>query len=327
MALEELAKIRPDIAKLKEEDAQLDQKAAQEFALKKGVSIDDALELKGDLKLINELYRFIDEYTANYKNKSIPNEVKFEQIDAGGVPAEWVITPKAKDTKQVIFYLFSGGYMWGSIRTRRFVPYLLGKETNLRCLIIGYRLAPEHPFPAALDDSFAAYKWLLSTGITSNNIIIAGASAGGGLAVATMVKLKELGLPLPTAGVLLSPWADLACKGESLETNVKFSPFGPVLVEIMANAYLNGEEPTNPYASPIHADLKGLPPLLIHVGSIEILLDDSISLAKQAKSAGVDVTLEIWEGMPHVFHNFGDKIPDSKNAIEKINRFVQRNLV
>lgn len=327
MALEELAKIRPDVAKLKEENALLDQKAAQEFALKKRVSIDDALEFKGDLKLINELYRYIDVYTANYKNKSIPNEVEFEQIDAGGVPAEWVITPNAKDAKQVIFYLFSGGYMWGSLRTRRFIPYLLGKETNLRSLIIGYRLAPEHPFPAALEDSISAYKWLLSTGITSNNIIIAGASAGGGLAVATMVKLKELGLPLPASGVLLSPWADLACKGESLKINAKYSPFGPIIVEIMANAYLNGEEPTNPFASPVYADLKGLPPLLIHVGSIEILLDDSISLAEQAKLAGVDVTLETWEGMTHVFHNFGKNLPDSKEAIEKINKFIQNIMI
>lgn len=326
MALEELAKIRPDVAKLKEEDALLDQKAAQEFSLKKGVSIDDALEFKGDLKLINELNRYIDEYTANYKNNLIPDDVKFEQVEAGGVPAEWVITPSAKNTNQVILYLFGGGYMWGSIRTRRTIPYLLGKKTDMKCLLIGYRLAPEHPFPAALKDSIAAYKWLLSIGITSNNIIIAGASAGGGLAVATMVKLRELGLKLPAAGILLSPWADLASKGESLKTNVKFSPLGPVIVKIMADAYLNGEEPTNPYASPIYADLKGLPPLLIHVGSIEILLDDSISLAKHAKSAGVDTTLEIWEGMPHVFHNFGDKIPDSKKALESIKNFTKKHL-
>jgi len=326
MAVEEISKIRPNLAKLVEKNNLLGEKAAKEFALKKGVDIKDAIELKGDLKLINKLYRYIDKYTSVQKNKSIPDDVKFKKIDANGVSTEWIITPKAKDT-HIIFYLFSGGYMWGTIETRRFIPYLLGRATKLRCLNIGYRLAPEHPFPTALEDSITAYKWLLSTGITSNNIIIAGASAGGGLAVATMVKLKELGFPLPAAGVLLSPWADLACKGESLKTNTKYSPFGPILVEIMANAYLNGEEPTNPFASPVYADLKELPPLLIHVGSIEILLDDSISLAKQAKGAGVDVTLEIWEGMTHVFHNFGDNLPDSKKAIENINKFIQKNLI
>ncbi len=326
MAVEEISKIRPDLAKLIEKNNLLGEKAAKEFALKKGINIDDAIELKGDLKLINELNRYIDRYTSFEKNKSIPSDVIFEKIDANGVPAEWIITPKSKN-KQIIFYLFSGGYMWGSLETRRFIPYLLGRATKLRCLNIGYRLAPEHPFPAALEDSVNAYKWLLSTRINSNNIIIAGSSAGGGLAIATMLRLRDLGLQLPTAAVLLSPWVDLTCKGESLKTNAKFSPFGPILVKIMANAYLNKEKSTNPFASPVFADLKGLPPLLIQAGSIEILLDDSISLANNAKSAGVSVDLEIWKGMTHVFHNFGDDLSDSKNALKNISKFIQKNVI
>ncbi len=326
MAVEEISKVRPDLAKLVEKNNLLGEMAANEFALKKEVDIKDAIELKGDLKLINKLYRYIDKYTSVQKNKSIPDDVKFEKIDANGVPVEWIITSNTK-SKQIIFYLFSGGYMWGSLETRRFIPYLLGRATKLRCLNIGYRLAPEHPFPAALENSVNAYKWLLSTGIHSNNIIMAGASAGGGLTIATMLKLKELGLPLPTAGILLSPWADLTCKGESLKTNAKFSPFGPILVQIMANAYLNKEKPTNPFTSPVFADLKGLPPLLIQAGSIEILLDDSILLADKAKSAGVSVNLEIWEGMTHVFHNFGDNLPDSRIALKNISKFIQKNLI
>lgn len=326
MSVEEISKIRPDVAKLVEKNNLLEERAVEEFTLKNKLDISDAVELKGDLKLINELYRYVDDYTSIHKNKSIPNWVKFEKIDADGVPAEWVMTPNSNNT-QVLFYLFSGGYMWGTIKTKRFIPYLLGSATKLHCLNIGYRLAPEHPFPSALEDSINAYRWLLSTGINSNNIIIAGASAGGGLAIATMLKLRELALPLPSAAVLLSPWVDLAAKGESLKTNAKFSPYGPILVKIMANAYLNGEKPTNPYASPVYANLKGLPPLLIQVGSIEIFLDESISLAEVAKSVGVDVTLEIWEGMPHIFHKFGDDLPDSKKAIEKIDKFIQKNLV
>lgn len=326
MAVAEIAKIRPDVAKLVEKENLLVEKAAEEFALKKGVSIDDALELKGNLKLIIELYRYLDKYISSHQNKLIPNDVKFEQIDAGGVPAEWIINPGVKN-KQLIFYLFSGGYMLGTSETRRFIPYLLGRETKMRCLNISYRLSPEHPFPAPLEDSINTYKWLLSTGISSNYIIMAGASAGGGLAIATILKLRDLGLPLPIAAVLLSPWVDLTCSGESLKTNAKFAPLGPNIVEIMANAYLNEEDPKNPFASPLYADLRGLPPLLIHAGSIEILLDDSISLAEQAKSAGVNVTLEVWEGMPHVFHNFGDDLPDSKKAIANISKFIQNNLI
>ncbi|MFX1311711.1 MAG: alpha/beta hydrolase [Promethearchaeota archaeon] len=326
MALEEIAKIRPDLAKLIEKDNLQVQKAAKEFALKKRVDIKDAFELKGDLYLINELYRYIDKYTAIQQNKSIPHDVKIEKIDANGVPAEWIVVPDSK-IRGVIFYLFSGGYMWGSLETRRFIPYLLGRETKLHCLNIGYRLAPEHPFPAALEDSIKTYKWLLSTGISSNDIIIAGASAGGGLAVAIMLKLRDLGFELPTAAVLLSPWADLTCKAESLKTNSKFSPFGPNIVKIMAKAYFDNEKPTNPFISPVFADLHGLPPLLIQAGSIEILLDDSISLAERARSAGVSVDLQIWEGMNHVFHNFGDELPDSIKAIGKINKFIQNHLV
>jgi len=326
MAVEEISKIRADLAKLVDRNNRLSEKAAREFALKKGIDIKDAIELKGDLKLINELYRFIDKYTSIQKNKSIPSNVKFEKINANGVPAEWIITPNAKN-KQIIFYLYSGGFMWGSLETRRFIPYLLGRATKLRCLNIGYRLAPEHPFPAALEDSVNAYKWLLSTGINSNNIIIAGSSAGGGLSIATMLKLRDLGFQLPTAAVLLSPWVDLTCEGESLKTNAKFSPFGPILVKIMAKTYLNKEKSTNPFASPVFANLKGLPPLLIQAGSIEILLDDSISLASKAKSAGVSVDLEIWKGMIHVFHNFGDDLSDSKNALKNISKFIQKNII
>ena len=213
----------------------------------------------------------------------------------------------------------------GRLETRKWSAYLLGQASKLRCLNVEYRLAPENPFPAALEDSIKAYRWLLSMGIKSKSLIIGGGSAGGGLAVATLLKLKELNIPLPAAVVLLSPWVDLSCQGKSLKTNAKYEPLLASIIRICAEAYAHGTPKKDPFLSPIYGNLKGLPPMLIQVGNLEILLDENILLAERAKSMSVDVTLEIWEDMIHGFQDFGDELSESQQALERIGIFIQKH--
>jgi phosphinothricin tripeptide acetyl hydrolase len=191
-------------------------------------------------------------------------------------------------------------------------------------LLPDYRLAPEHPFPAAVDDAVAAYRWLLDRGQTPERMVLAGDSAGGGLTVATLLALRDRGLPLPAAGVCISPWVDLTLSGASYDAKAATDPIvtrdG---VTEMARAYLGQTEARTPLASPLFADLSGLPPLLIQVGSEEVLLDDSVALAKRAKTAGVDATLEIWPSMIHVWHWFLPMLDEAQAAIDVIGAFVQ----
>ncbi|TFF97273.1 MAG: alpha/beta hydrolase [Promethearchaeota archaeon] len=325
---EEQLEIPPDLAKLIAIKNSMNEKALEEFTEKKsreGISVSEALK-NNDFKQIIELSRYQTKYIALNMYGPLPGNVKCELTDADGVAAEWITNPNVV-TDQILFHLFGGGYVMGTLETRRRNPFLLGRESKLRCLNIGYRLAPEHPFPAALDDSIKAYRWLLSAGVAPENIVFSGASAGGGLAIATLLKLRELGVPLPAAAVLLSPWVDLALTGDSLKTNAKFEPnITKGMLRGCAMAYLRGKEPKNPLASPLYADLKGLPPMLIHAGSIEVLLDDSVRLAEHAKASGVEVNLEVWEGMTHVFQSYGDSLTDSRQAIENIGKFIQKTL-
>lgn len=318
--------ISPDLAKLLAKKNSLSERALDEFTEKEsreGVSVSEGLK-NNDFKLMIELSRYQSEYVNLHAYEPFPNDVKFKQIDADGVPAEWIINPDVSD-RPILFYLFGGGYVMGTLKIRRRIPFLISRMSKLRCLNIGYRLAPEHPFPAALEDSIKAYRWLLSTGIAAENIILTGASAGGGLAIATILKLRELGVPKPAAAVLLSPWVDLALTGDSLKTNAEFEPNVTIpILRNLANAYLQGEDPKHPLVSPIYTNLEGIPPLLIQAGSVEVLLDDSVRLAEHAKAAGVDVTLEVWEGMTHVFQTFGDALPKSRQAIENIRQFIQK---
>jgi acetyl esterase/lipase len=257
--------------------------------------------------------------------QKLPEDVKCEPVDAGGVPAEWITTPGVVG-RWVILYLHGGGYVGGSISTHRDLAARISRVSKARVLIIDYRLAPEHPFPAALEDAVAAYRWLVSTnGISPDNLIIAGDSAGGGLTVASLVKLRDEGIALPAAAICLSPWTDLGCTGESMKTKAKSDPFiTPRDGEFMANLYLKGADPCNPLASPLYADLQGLPPILILVGTSEILLDDSVRLANRAKATGVDVKLDIWKDMIHVFPAFAAVAPEGRQAIERIGEFIQK---
>ena len=255
----------------------------------------------------------------------VPDDVTREPVDAGGVPAEWIAAP-GTDADRIIYYLHGGGYAIGSINTHREMISRLSRASGARALAIDYRLAPEHPFPAAIEDATTAYRWLLSTGVDPARVVIAGDSAGGGLTVATLISLRDAGDPLPAAAVCLSPWVDLEMTGDSMTTKAEADPM-ITQKDVLegAQAYLNGADPRAPLASPIHADLSGLPPLLIHVGTAEVLLDDSTRLAERARSAGVDVTLEPWDDMIHVFQFFASMLPEAQQAIDRMGEFVRQH--
>jgi monoterpene epsilon-lactone hydrolase len=252
-------------------------------------------------------------------------DVKCEPVDAGGIKAEWVTAPGA-DAGRSVLYLHGGGYVIGSINTHRDLAAHISRAARSRVLVIDYRLAPEHPFPAAVEDSVAAYRWMLASGLKSSRIAVAGDSAGGGLTVATLVAIRDAKLPIPGAGICLSPWVDLEGVGDSMKSKASVDPIVQKegLLQMAAH-YLAGQNPRSPLAAPLYADLAGLPPLLIQVGTAETLLDDSTRLAERARKAGVKVTLEPWENMIHVFHLFAPMLDEGQQAIDKIGEFIRAN--
>jgi acetyl esterase/lipase len=244
-------------------------------------------------------------------------------VNAGGVPAEWVAVP-GSDGKGVILYFHGGGYTAGSLSSHRNMVSRLATEAGRLLLAVDYRLAPEHPFPAAVDDAVAAYRWLVNQeGVPAGKVIVGGDSAGGGLALAALIKLKEEGDPLPRAAFCLSPWTDLAMTGDSIRTKAAEDPFiEPRALDFLAGQYLQGADPKHPLASPLYADLAGLPPLLIQVGERECLLDDSLRLAEKAKAAGVDVTIDVWPEMIHVFQSFAPVAPEGVAGIRRVAEYI-----
>ena len=252
-------------------------------------------------------------------------DIKTERVNAGGVDAEWIAAPGAA-ADRVVLYLHGGGYVLGSIKTHRDLMARISRAANARVLGLNYRLAPEHPFPAAVEDAVAGYRWLLDQGVKPSRIAVAGDSAGGGLTVATLVAIRDAKLPMPAAGVCLSPWVDLEGIGESMNTRSKADP----VVQRdgllgMAKAYLQGKDSRTPLAAPLYADLKGLPPLLIQVGDAETLLDDSNRLADRARAAGVTVKLEVWPEMIHVWQLFAGFLPEGQQAVDGIGRYVSEH--
>jgi acetyl esterase/lipase len=250
--------------------------------------------------------------------------VQREKVNANGVPAEW-ITAAGIEPQRVLLYLHGGGYVIGSIATHRGLAERLSRAAEARVLIIDYRLAPEHPFPAAVEDATAAYCWLLASGISPAQIGIAGDSAGGGLTVATLVALRDAGEPLPMTGVCQSPWVDLEGVGESMLARAGLDPMVQKEGLLhMAGLYLGDADPQTPLAAPLYADLTGLPPLLIQVGTSETLYDDAIRLAERATAAGVEVTLEPWQDMIHVWQLFAPMLPEGQQAIERIGEHIRK---
>jgi acetyl esterase/lipase len=255
-------------------------------------------------------------------------DVDCHAVEAAGRPAEWVAAPGSHPGR-VVLYLHGGGYVIGSINTHRSLVARISAASGARGLAIDYRLAPEHPHPAAVEDATAAYRWLLEQGIEPARIAVAGDSAGGGLTLATLLALRDAGDPLPAAGVCLSPWTDLEGSGASAQPGAVDDPLLQYegLVE-MARHYVGEEgDLRDPLAAPLHGDYAGLPPLLIQVGTREILLDDSTRVAERARAAGVDVTLEPWEGLIHVWQMFGALgVPEADEAVTRIGEFVRKHL-
>ena len=255
----------------------------------------------------------------------LPPDVELTPVDANGIPAEWVTTPGV-DAQRVVFYLHGGGYCIGSIKTHRDLAQRISRAAQARVLLIDYRLAPEHPHPAAVDDATQAYRWLLNQGVDTKRLAIAGDSAGGGLTVATLVALRDAGVKLPAAGVALSPWVDLEGLGESMTSKASVDPMIQAdPLRRFGKHYLGTHDPRTPLAAPLYADLSGLPPLLLQVGTAETLLDDSTRIAERARKAGVKVTLDQWEDMIHVFQAFAVILPEGQQAIDKIGAFVREH--
>lgn len=256
----------------------------------------------------------------------IGDDIQTERVGAGGVPAEWV-WGAAVNHNRVCLYLHGGGYAMGSMRTHRGILAGIARAAACKGLGLEYRLAPESPFPAPVEDTLQAYHWLLGQGYTADNIVLAGDSAGGGLVVAALVAMRYLGDPLPAAGICISPWVDMEATGQTFRSNATADPsVSRDRILRIAGMYLGGKNPRAPLASPIHADLHGLPPLLIQVGSIETLLDDANMLTQRAKAAGVAVELEVWDDMPHVWHHFAPILPEGQQAIARISEFIRKQL-
>lgn len=253
-------------------------------------------------------------------------DVNSSQVDANGVDALWVCASERKNCP-VVLYFHGGGYVMGSALSHRVVIERLAVAVEGCVLAINYRLAPEHPFPAATDDALTSYRWLLEQGHVASNIAIAGDSAGGGLCIAALVAIRDAGEPLPACATAISPWVDLEGLGDSMVSKAAVDPMVQKgALAMIAPMYLGGADPRTPLAAPLYANLNGLPPVQIQVGSAETLLDDSTRLADAIEQAGGSVELEIWEDMIHVWHLFAPMLDKGQQAIEGMASYMQNHL-
>ncbi len=256
------------------------------------------------------------------KMTRIPKDVTVVDVEADGIRAKW-ISPSNEKNGKIILHLHGGGYVTGGMDSHLMMCIPMAQTLETKILLPEYRLAPEHPFPAAVEDATKVYRWVLAQGYQPQDILLSGDSAGGGLALATVLSLRDAGAPLPAAIVCLSPWTDLTFTGISHTTKAKADCV--LLTDVLrewAACYVGKEAPNHPLISPIHADFHNFPPLLIQAGSDEVLLDDSRMLAEKARSIGVNVTLKVWDEMWHVWPALGDLIPESKKAFEEIKDFI-----
>lgn len=249
-----------------------------------------------------------------------------QDTNANGVPVRWLKAPGANE-QQVLIYLHGGGFKMGSLTSHHDLMVRLSDAGGCRVLGVDYRLLPEHGFPEPLLDVLAVYDWLLAQGFEPNQLAIAGDSAGGGLAAATLLALRDKGRALPAAAVLLSAWTDLSASGASYETRADADPIHqrPMIVALAAQYLGEGGDPLNPLASPLHGELAGLPPLLLQVGDRETGLDDSTQFAAKARAAGVAVELQVWPEMIHVFQQFAAELSEAREAIAGIGTFLRQH--
>jgi acetyl esterase/lipase len=280
----------------------------------------------GDLTSLSPIEESRTKWEAFAGTFSIAADVRFEAVDANGVEAEWVTTTDT-DPSRVVVYLHGGGYNIGTIKSYRSLGSRLARASKARLLLVGYRLAPEHPCPAAVEDAVAVYRWLLEDqGIAASRIVIGGDSAGGGLVISMAAVSRDANLPMPAALFVISPSTDLAKEGKSVTERAHLDPI--ISYESsMAHAlrYVGpGGDLKNPLASPLYADLHGLPPLLMLAGTYDTLFDDATRVAEKAGAAGVEVELDVWDEMVHSWPLFADIIPEGRAAIEKVGSYVQR---
>ena len=254
----------------------------------------------------------------------LPENVTVNEVRVGDMMADWVAMPNSANSR-VVLYLHGGGYVMGSRRTHRELASRIAREAAARVLVLEYRLAPEHPFPAAVDDATAGYRWLRKQGISASSIAIAGDSAGGGLTLATLLALRDAGEALPACAVCMSPWADLEGTGASAQPGGADDPMIPVAALRDMGKIYAGDSLRNPLAAPLYGNFKGLPPLLIQVGTREVLLDDSTRVADKARAAGVTVRLEVEEGAPHVWQAT-PHLPEAIDAVKRIGVFVRERI-
>jgi len=251
-------------------------------------------------------------------------EASILRVSIGGVPADQV-EPAGLATSRVVLYFHGGGYSLGSARSHRGLAKRISFAARARVVLPDYRLAPEHVFPAAVEDAVASYRGLIAGRVEPEQIAVAGDSAGAGLALALLVSLRDAGAPLPACAVLLSPFADLECRGESYTSLAELDPIVSREMGLaMGRTYIGAREPSDPLASPVHAALDGLPPLLIQVGSREVVLDDARTIERHAREVGVPAKLDVWPGMVHVWHLFASVLEEGPRAIEELGSFVRQ---
>lgn len=255
----------------------------------------------------------------------LPRDVRLEPAAGVGAPAEWTITPNAQPGRAIL-YLHGGGYVCGSPHSHRSLVSRLARAAGAAALSLDYRLAPEHPYPAALEDAWLAYWWLLGQGIEPSRIAVAGDSAGGGLTVALLLALRDAGAPLPAAAVLFSPWLDLALEGATIQANAESDFLNLQILRKTAAMYLGSADPHTPLASPLYADLSGLPPLLVQAGTAEMLFDDARRFARRAAAAGVAVEFEPWENMIHVWQFLAPIEASARLALQSAGRFIRKQM-
>ena len=256
----------------------------------------------------------------------LPKNIKYKSVVAGNVNAEWITCGEVNENR-IFMFMHGGGYYRGSIAATRATVARISAEAKIKCLSIDYRLAPEHPFPAAINDTYSAYEWLVNEGINPEHIIVSGQSAGGGLCLALLLKIKDMNFSQPKGAVALSPWTDLYQTGKTMVTNEKIDPIiSKKYLDRFAKLYFPDSYNMSYLASPIIGELSGLPDILIQVGSAETMLDDSKRFYKKAKKANVNVKLEIWEDMFHGWHSNAHILNDADKAIKNIGIFCRNVL-
>ncbi|ROQ57492.1 acetyl esterase/lipase [Streptomyces sp. 840.1] len=283
--------------------------------------LNSPLDLGGD---VAKMRRVFDEILGA---APLPGDVRTRTTDLGGVPAVEVRAGAAAPTAATVLYFHGGAYAIGSAAASVGLVSEIARRTAATALSVDYRLAPEHPFPAAVDDALAAYRALLDRGVPAGSTAVTGESAGGGLALALLLAIRDAGLPQPSSATVLSPWTDLTQSGGTMTTRADADPaLTRRALQTRAADYLAGADPRTPLASPLHADLRGLPPLLIQAGGREILLDDALRLAARAAHADVPVTLRTFPGAPHVFQGFAPLVEEATQALDQVAAFINGHI-